>query len=856
MTAADTASTEPALTSRLGHPVLVADRVAQRIHRTQDLFDLFLSMTAVALVLLLGAYAQGTTTAVTEDVRTAFGGVLRQILLLPLTLFESLFVLAAPLAVIAMLATRRRLRQIIESIGAGVVTSLLMTALIAVAPYMPEGVTSSLTITTRVGTFIALDVLIGVLASFLTVAGEASQSRTIRYSWAFLIGLSFIYVLRGSLTLTSALVSVLIGRMIGSLARYLFGFDDNRGGAVDLVDGLLLIGIVPTKIVRVDLDTTIEPLETTCVVEGTGSASASWSKPYYPLVEDPEAAADLDTGDVEFSTLPTSSADSDRHYVCWDTAGNQYDLIVLDPDTELKSLAHDVWSNIRLKNLGRWIAPSLQATAERAALVKISAHEAGVMTPKTVGVTAAGDSVFTVQHPVQEALLLADVPRERLTDEVLDRFYKELKAAHRRGISHRALDESALALDSGDRAWILNWDEGQVATSNLNRRIDLAQLITVLALAVGQERALASALRVFDRRTLQLATPVMQKAVLPSKTRKQLRREDNILPQLRQSMVGEIPQQHVPELPVTRFSLKTLIVALIGVVALWAVLGTLNFESIMEAVRNANPWWILASFTLGLVTYFGAAMPLSYFVPERLSLRETTMVQVGASVVSLVAPAGLGPAALNLRYLNKRGVATPLAVATVALVQFTQFVTTVATLLLVVLITGRSTVLELPSTTVIYTLGAIALIIVIVLAIPKIRGEIWKRFEPTWNQIWQRLVWVAGQPGRLAMGILGNLIMTVSYVAAFGASLAAFGYTLDPTTLAITFLASTSLGSVVPSPGGIGPVEAALTAGLTVAGIPSGIAISTALVYRLVTFYARAPLGWIALRVMQKKDLV
>ena len=116
-------------------------------------------------------------------------------------------------------------------------------------------------------------------------------------------------------------------------------------------------------------------------------------------------------------------------------------------------------------------------------------------------------------------------------------------------------------------------------------------------------------------------------------------------------------------------------------------------------------------------------------------------------------------------------------------------------------------------------------------------------------------MWVLGQPQRLAVGILGNLIMTVSYVAAFGASLAAFGYTLDPTTLAITFLASTSLGSVVP-PRWIGPVEAALTAGLTVAGIPSGVAISTALVYRLVTFYARAPLGWIALRIMQKKDLL
>lgn len=853
MTAQDTTVSEPTPLSRLGHPVLVADRIAQRVHRMQDLFDVFLSAFGIALVLLLGAYAQSTTSAVTEDVRSVFSGVFRQIVLLPVALVESVFVLVAPLLVIGLLARRRRLRQILESIGAGVVTALLMTALITASPYLPDAITGALTITTATESFFALDVLMGVLAAFLTVSGEASQTRIIRYSWVFVFVLSFIYVLRGTLTLPSALVSLLIGRLIGSLTRYAFGFNDNRGGAVDLVHGLLHIGIVPTKIIRVDLDTIADPLETTAVIEDSTPASSTWTTAYLPLIEDDEAV--FDTEDIELSTLPSSSSESDRHYVCWDTAGKQYDLIVLDPDRELKSLVHDVWSNIRLKNLGRWVAPSLQATAERAALVKIAAHESGVMTPKIIGVTAAGGSVFTVQEPVTEADLLADLPKERLTDEVLDRFYTELKRAHRRGISHRALDESALAVDSGDRTWILNWEEGQVATSTLNRLIDVAQLITVLALAVGQERALESALRVFGRRTLQVATPVMQKAALPTKTRKRLR-EKNILPELRQEMLGEIPQQHVPEVTVTRFSLKTVVIAIIGVVALWAVLGSLNFETIVDAVQNANGWWILAAFVLGLVTYWGAALPLSYFVPEKPSVRETTLVQVGASVVALVAPAGVGPAALNLRYLNKRGVSTPIAVATVALVQFTQFATTVVTLLLVVLITGRAAVFELPPATVFYALGVLALIITIALAVPKIRNELWKRLEPAWNQIWQRLVWVLGQPQRLAVGILGNLIMTVSYVAAFGASLAAFGYTLDPTTLAITFLASTSLGSVVPSPGGIGPVEAALTAGLTVAGIPSGVAISTALVYRLVTFYARAPLGWIALRIMQKKDLL
>ncbi|MDU4287330.1 lysylphosphatidylglycerol synthase transmembrane domain-containing protein [Actinomyces sp.] len=847
-------SYEPTPVSRLCGPVLVADRRSTRVRRTRDLIDTTLALLAIVLVIFIGAFAQSTTVAVTEDVRSALSGVLRQILLLPLTLVESVVVLAAPIFIIVQLAIHGRLRQIVETIITTTVTALLMTALISAGPHLPSEITGPLTITSITSTYLALDTLIAVLAAFLTSASEASESKAVRYTWIFLYAMAFIYVLRGTLTLPSALVTLLIGRAIGLLSRYVLGYREERGGPTDLVDGLLQIGITPTRIVRADLDTEQHPLETTIVTEKPGDQT-SWSAAYLPLIENPEAAAEHDLGTLEFNTLKSLAAESDRHYVCWDTTGSQYDLIVLDPDTEYTSLIHDLWSNIRLKNLSRWIAPSLQATAERGLLVKISAHNAGVMTPKPIAVTSAGSSVFTVQEPVFDATPLTELPAERITDQILDRFYTELKRAHHRGIAHRSITTTSLAVDEGDRTWILGWDEGQVATSNVNRHIDIAQMLTVLALITTPERALASANRVFGQRTLQLTAPVLQKVALPAPTRAKLRRS-GLLNELRQNMIGEIPPQQVPETPLTRFSLKTVILAIIGVIALWVILGSLNFEAVYEAVQTANPWWILGAFALGLLTYVGAAMPLSWFVPEKLHLRETTLVQIGASVVSLVAPAGIGPAALNLRYLNKRGVSTPVGLATVALIQFTQFATTVITLLLIILVTGRSTTLEIPSGTLVYVIGTVVTIVAIILVIPKLRNMIWEKIQPSWNQIWERLVWVASQPKRLAIGVLGNLVMTVSYVAAFGASLAAFGYSLDVTTLAITFLASTSLGSVIPAPGGIGPVEAALTAGLTVAGIPSGIAISTALVYRLVTFYARAPLGWIALRILQRRNLI
>jgi uncharacterized protein (TIRG00374 family) len=76
------------------------------------------------------------------------------------------------------------------------------------------------------------------------------------------------------------------------------------------------------------------------------------------------------------------------------------------------------------------------------------------------------------------------------------------------------------------------------------------------------------------------------------------------------------------------------------------------------------------------------------------------------------------------------------------------------------------------------------------------------------------------------------------------------------TTLAVTDLVSNSVGALVPSPGGIGPVEAALTGGLTVAGIPPATALSVALLYRLLTMWGRVPLGWASLTYLQRRNLV
>lgn len=112
---------------------------------------------------------------------------------------------------------------------------------------------------------------------------------------------------------------------------------------------------------------------------------------------------------------------------------------------------------------------------------------------------------------------------------------------------------------------------------------------------------------------------------------------------------------------------------------------------------------------------------------------------------------------------------------------------------------------------------------------------------------------MVGQPGRLLAGLAGSVVMTLGFVLAFDASLGAFGLHVSLVQVAIVYLAGTTLGALVPTPGGAGTIEAALATGLgTVAGVNPGVAFSVAVLFRVLTYWLRIPLGWAAMRYLQR----
>jgi uncharacterized protein (TIRG00374 family) len=144
----------------------------------------------------------------------------------------------------------------------------------------------------------------------------------------------------------------------------------------------------------------------------------------------------------------------------------------------------------------------------------------------------------------------------------------------------------------------------------------------------------------------------------------------------------------------------------------------------------------------------------------------------------------------------------------------------------------------------------------VVLALPAGRRLLRARVQPMLGQVLPRLLEVAQQPRKLAEGLGGALLLTVAYILCLAACVRAFHGSAAIASIAVVYLTGSALGSIIPTPGGIGAVEAALTAGLVAAGLHGTEAASAVLLFRLLTFWLPVPFGWAALSYLERQDAI
>jgi uncharacterized protein (TIRG00374 family) len=119
-----------------------------------------------------------------------------------------------------------------------------------------------------------------------------------------------------------------------------------------------------------------------------------------------------------------------------------------------------------------------------------------------------------------------------------------------------------------------------------------------------------------------------------------------------------------------------------------------------------------------------------------------------------------------------------------------------------------------------------------------------------------QIVRVVRNPAKLARMVGGSLLLDASFVAALVCATRAFGSEAPVAAVAVVYFAGAIIGSAVPTPGGLGGIEAAMAAGLVAIGVDGGVAVSSVLLYRLATYWLPIPFGWFALNRLQAKNVI
>ncbi|SEJ58978.1 lysylphosphatidylglycerol synthase transmembrane domain-containing protein [Demequina mangrovi] len=802
--------------------VRIVDEPETRVRRFTDVVGIIATVVGLAVTLLIGEFLLSTTEGLTQDI-ASISPFLQRLLVAPVNLFTAILAIIIPAIMVIDLLVRREPRRLIESLAASVLAVIFtLIAAFLLITFATEELASSLT--PRTYDTLQLPAYVAAISALLTAAGRRSARRSIGLSWNILwLGLA-IAAIFGVVTIPAALITVLLGRLAGLALRYWLGSTADRAYGETLVEGLERAGFHPRALVRADM--------------GSGE-----DHPELDAVTD--ALARTRQGRVYAMT----------------TAENHHLLVVaMDGDQQAAGFASKLWSSLRLRGIDTRADVSLRQTAEATALVSHAARVAGVRTGRVLGMGQIRDTMLLVYQRPPATQPLSLVPAEEISDALLDAVWAEVGRAHRAGISHRHLDADTVLVGTDEAeveptVWLTSWELGEAATSPLAQRIDVAQVLAMTAALVGPDRAVDSAFRALGAEPVEQAAPLLQSIVLPPVTRTAVKASahEKVLEAVREEILTRSPDAEVASENITRFGWRTVITILLGLVVA-VVLLSFNTQDFVDAVQQANPWYLLAGFAWALLTFVGAALSLAAFSPIKVPFSRVLLTQVAAAYISVAVPAGVGPAALNLRLLTKRKVATPLAVATVALVQVSAVVVTVLGLVALTLASGsKGALAALPSTAVVVAFAVVVAVLGATMLVPRVRAWAAKRVLPPLRQTWPRLTQVLGQPVRLALGLAGNLILTIGFVGAFQSSLLAFGQEMAIIDVAVLFFVSNAVGTAVPTPGGVGAVEAALTAGLVSVGVPGSVAFSVALVYRLLTYWLRIPLGYVAMKFLERK---
>lgn len=784
-----------------GAALVITDTAPRRVRRQLDLVRIVGSLLLLGLLALIGTYANQTTGGANDDLSRLVGEI-PNLLVRGLSLFGTIGALALPVGLVVREIVRGQPRRLLEGLGTGLLALNLVVLMdLAISSDRTSPLYAALT---RVGgsdEVRPLDPYLAALFAMVLIVGIAGDPlwRTL-----FIVAVG-VYMLSaftaGQASLLALFASPVIGAVVGLVVRFAAGSVNERPDARRValaVQGRL--GGGRHVVVRIDR-----------------------------VVRD---------------------ADRPRTYEAVTTDGQILTVEVLDRDLIASGAVYGVYRRLRIRTAVAKPPPlSLERVAEGRSLLAYAAMSAGARVPRFLGAAPCGPDAVVLIYECVESWPLADP-----TDEQIEDLWTNALRLHRNRITHRGLTAERISLDLEGRVLLPSLTGGATFASDLRLAVDRAQLLVTTAQLVGADRAVEIAGTMLADDELAATLPLLQPIALSRETRLALKRDAELLEEVR-DRIHERTHVAIPDATrIERFRPRTVLSIVAIIVAGYLLVGQLGSVDLATVFSSAHWGWVPLILLASAVTYVAAAVSLTGYVRERLSFSRTILVQLAASFVGFVTPPSVGGLAVNLRYLRQAKISATNAATSVGMSQGINALSHAGLLIIVAAATGASARTELPIPGWAFlALGGATAIVLILLAVPPPRRWVIARVVPPLREAGPRLLSLVSNPLKLTEAIGGALLMNVAYIAALWFSVEAFGGGVTISAVAVVYLAGAAVASAAPTPGGLGAVEIALSTGLTASGMGSAAAVSSVLLFRIATFWLPVPLGWAAFQVLQRK---
>ncbi len=287
----------------------------------------------------------------------------------------------------------------------------------------------------------------------------------------------------------------------------------------------------------------------------------------------------------------------------------------------------------------------------------------------------------------------------------------------------------------------------------------------------------------------------------------------------------------------------------------------LQWDTIQNAFREiaeSRPIFIIVAIAVYWLMLPLTAISYRLLSDRRLNIWSTTLAQLSGSGPGRIIPGGLGRLSLSVVHLIKLGFSSSKAIVITATSNLIGVLVNTVVLILILFIEPDIALLLNVNNTLPTLAGFLLLVLVSIstyqwlLHAKKTRKSVLKLVEK-WNS---QLTIIRRRPLLFAQLVVVALLILTGYVVVLLLSSYALDIQIDIADALVALSVGVLVGGILPTPGGVGGVEAGVASTLIFLGLSPSEATSIALLFRAITYWQPLIPGTIAYFYLRRKKLL